>query len=149
MSLFHTTCHRQVNLLSDRFNSTQQSHTHTYATVGSIFSQIDLQRTHSHAPHDLHPAKNTHAIEQRITHTHTHATVRSIFSQIDLLRCHSHACQTTYCAATCTRNSNKAAHTPPPSDVCKRLQEIHERRLTAVFEVNVQSVNDRLLFHYQ
>ena len=110
----HThTCHRQINLFSD-WSSTQsftcatrltyckihkqekQSHTHTHATVRSIFSQIDLQRNHSHAPHDLQAAKYT-------------------------------------------RKRNRATHTIAVR--CLQVPWRYERRLTAVFEVNEQSVN--------
>ena len=40
------------------------THTHTHATVRSIFSQIDLQRNHSHASHDL---QTTFRLRQRHT----------------------------------------------------------------------------------
>ena len=85
-SMSHIRCNH-----SQHTKQTHTQHTHTHATVRSIFSQIDLQRNHSHAPHDLLPAKYTRNRNNTHTHTHTHATVRSIFSQIDLQRNHSHA----------------------------------------------------------
>ena len=39
--------------------TTTMPHTQKHATVRSIFSQIDLQRNHSRAPHDLLPANYT------------------------------------------------------------------------------------------
>ena len=54
-------------------NRNKATHTHTH-TVRSIFSQIDLQRNHSHAPHDLQTANYT---RNRDNATHTHTPPRS------------------------------------------------------------------------
>ena len=66
-------------------------HTHTHATVRSIFSQIDLQRNHSHAPHDLQTAKYT---RNRNKATHTHTCHRQVNLQLNRSSTHSH--DTTY-----------------------------------------------------
>ena len=80
------------------------THTHTHATVRSIFSQIDLQRNHSHAPHDLH-LQNTHAIETKPHTPHTHR-------QVNLLSDRSSTQSfTSRLSAKYTRNRIKATHT--------------------------------------
>ena len=111
-------------------------HTHTHTTVRSIFSQIDLQRNHSHAPHDLLPAKYTRT-KQHTTHTHTHATVRSIFSQIDLQRNHSHAPHDLL-PAKYTRNRNKT-HTHTHTTVRSIFSQIDLQ----LSDLHTQSFNMR------
>ena len=105
-------------------------HTHTI-TVRSIFSQIFNAIIHMR--HTTYNLQNTHAIE---TKPHTHmppsgqSPLRSIINAIIHMR------QTTYFLQN-THSTGKKAHRVR----CLQVPSRNERRLTAVFEVNVQSVN--------
>ena len=78
-------------------------HTHTHAIVRSIFSQIDLQRNHSHAPHDLHTAQYTRDRNKAI-HTHMppsgQSSLRSIFNAIIHMRHTTYYLQNTHAIDT-------------------------------------------------
>ena len=96
--IFHTIIHmrhRTYRLQNTHAIETNKA-THTYATVRSIFSQIDLQRNHSHAPHDLLPAKYT---RNRTNATHTHMPHRQANLLSDRSSTQSFTCATrlTYC----------------------------------------------------
>ena len=109
-----------VNSTSLQQNNNKDKHRD--ATIRSIFSQIDPQRNHSHAPHDLLSAKYTRN-RHKTTHTHMppsgQSSLRSIFNAIIHMR------HTTYMLQN-THAIESKPHTPPPSDVCKCLQDMND-----------------------